>query len=70
MRASGFLCEEKGGEKITCPRMLKKITSDSIEPRVYELGTIQPEVRYFRTSKPISPESLVSRQMLKVNEHS
>jgi len=50
--------------------MLKKNASDLIEPRVYELGTIQPEVRYFRTSNRISPGSLVSRPLVKENEDS
>ena len=41
-----------------------------IEPRVYELGTIQLEVRYFRTSNRISLGSFVSRPLVKGNEDS
>ena len=61
---SFFFCM-KQEQKKTCPCTLKKKTSDSIEPRVYELGAIQPEVRYFRTSNRISPGSLVSRTLVK-----
>ena len=50
--------------------MPKKNTSDLIEPRVYELGTIQLEVRYFRTSNRVSPGSLVSRPLVKGSEDS
>ena len=39
-----FFAYETRGEKSRCPRTLKKTTSDWIEPRVYELWTIQPEV--------------------------
>jgi len=52
------------------PLHAKKNTSNSIEPRVYELGTIQPEVRYFRTSNRISPGSLVSWPLVKGNKDS
>ena len=50
--------------------MLNKNTSDLIEPRVYELGTIQTEVWYFRASNGISPGSLVNRTLVKGNEDS
>ena len=50
--------------------MLKNNTSYLIESRVYELGTIQLEVRYFLTSNRISPGSFVSRPLVKKNEDS
>jgi len=60
-----FFLHMKRAEKNRCPCMLKKNTSNLIEPRVYELGTIQLEVQYFRTSNRISPGSLVSRPLVK-----
>jgi len=72
--ALGFLffvfLHETRAEKNRCPCTLKIKTSDSIEPRVYELGAIQPEVGYFRTSNRISPRSLVFRPLVKGNEDS
>jgi len=65
-----FCARNKSRKKSRCPRTLKKNTSDSIEPRVYELSTIQPEVRYFRTSNRISLGSLVSWPLVKGNEDS
>ena len=53
-----FFAHEKGAKKTKSPYMLTKNTSDLIEPRVYEFGTIRTEVSYFRTSNWISPGSL------------
>ena len=66
----GFFVHETSAEKSRCRRTVKKNTSDSIEPRVYELGTIQLEVRYFWTSNRISPGLLVSHPLVKGNKDS
>ena len=66
-----FLRMKQEQKKNMCTRMITKNTSDLIEPRVYELGTIQTEIRYFRTSNRISLGSLgVSRTLVKGNEDS
>ena len=49
--------------------MIKKNTSDLIEPLVFELGTCNSNGSLiFRTSNRISPASLVSRTLVKRNE--
>ena len=64
-----FCAWNKSRKKLVPVHMLKKNTSDVIEPRAYELGTIQTvEVWYFRVSIRISPGSLVSRTLVKGNK--
>jgi len=63
-----FFCMKQEQKKTGA--LAKKNTSDSIQPHVYELDAIQPDVQYFRTSNWISPGSLVSRPLVKGNKDS